>query len=504
MYDVRAVVDTVLTEDTSTMPTEQIWAEFRFSVIGHLIAAPPAERGDLKAALVELATKVWTHPVTGEPIRFAPSTVERWYYNAQRSPKNRLLKLARRTRKDLGRTVFDDIRLAEIVEAQYREHPSWSYALHHVNLLATIQRVPGIECTPSYQSLRRFMRARGYIKRRRKRKPEDHLADETTMNVYVARERRSYEVTHVGGLWHSDFHHGRLRVDLPNGERRAPIALATLDDRSRVCCHGQWYLGEATAELVHGSSQGIMKRGKPAAWMTDRGAAMMSGEFREGLARLGILHQPTLPYSPEVNAKIERFWGALEGRLVAMVENVRPLTLEKLNDLTIAWIEMEYNRRVHSEIGTSPIDRFLAGPSVLLPSPSPDELRAAFRMDETRIQRRSDGTVTIEGIRYEVPQSLRHIEKLTVRYARWDMTRVDVVDERTGQVVSPLYPLDKEKNADGHRRALVAPGPADVPVAPTNAVAPYLEQLASEYAAQGLPPAWLSFNRNAEAKEKTP
>ncbi len=485
------------------MPTEQLWAEFRFSVIGQLIAAPPTGRGELKAALAGNAAKTWTHPVTGEPVQFALSTLERWYYEALRSPRDRLKKLARRTRKDLGRTVFDDVRLAEIVEAQYREHPSWSFALHHANLLATIGRVPGIECQPSYQSLRRFMRGRGYTKRRKKHRSEDRQAEDMTANAYAARERRSYEVTHVGGLFHSDFHHGRLRVDLPNGQRRSPIALATLDDRSRVCCHAQWYLGESTAELVHGASQAVMKRGRPAAWMTDRGSAMMSAEFREGLARLSILHQPTLPYSPEVNAKIERFWGALEGRLVAMVENVRPLTLAKLNDLTTIWVELDYNRKLHSELGTSPTDRFLAGPSVLQPSPSPDELRAAFRMDETRIQRRSDGTVTIEGVRYEVPQSLRHIEKLTVRYARWDMTRVDVVDERTGQVVCPLYPLDKERNADGRRRMLAAPV-ADAPAPCSPAVAPYLEQLASEYAAQGLPPAWLSFNRNDETKEVSP
>ena len=72
-------------------------------------------------------------------------------------------------------------------------------------------------------------------------------------------------------------------------------------------------------------------------------------------------------------------------------------------------------------------------------------------MDEPRVQRRSDGTVSIEGRRYEVPQILRHVEKLMIRYARWDMTRVDVVDERTGLVICPLYPLDKEANAGGRR-----------------------------------------------------
>jgi transposase InsO family protein len=32
--------------------------------------------------------------------------------------------------------------------------------------------------------------------------------------------------------------------------------------------------------------------------MSDNGAAMTAAEISEGLARLGILHQTTLPYSP--------------------------------------------------------------------------------------------------------------------------------------------------------------------------------------------------------------
>ena len=39
--------------------------------------------------------------------------------------------------------------------------------------------------------------------------------------------------------------------------------------------------------------------------MSDNGAAMTATEITEGLARLGILHQTTLPYSPYMNGKQE-------------------------------------------------------------------------------------------------------------------------------------------------------------------------------------------------------
>jgi hypothetical protein len=51
---------------------------------------------------------------------------------------------------------------------------------------------------------------------------------------------------------------------------------------------------------------------------------------------LGILHEPTLPYSPYQNAKQESFRGTLEGRLMAMLKGVQELTLERLNTIAQA------------------------------------------------------------------------------------------------------------------------------------------------------------------------
>ena len=58
------------------------WAQLRFSVIGQLLASPPA-KGALRAALKQLAAREWRHPSTGEPVRFGVSTLERWLYRAR-------------------------------------------------------------------------------------------------------------------------------------------------------------------------------------------------------------------------------------------------------------------------------------------------------------------------------------------------------------------------------------------------------------------------------------
>ena len=86
--------------------------------------------------------------------------------------------------------------------------------------------------------------------------------------------------------------------------------------------------------------------------MSDNGGAMLAAETIEGLSRLGIVHHTTLAESPEQNGKQENFWAQVEGRLMAMLEGEKDLTLELLNRATLAWLELEYNRKRHSEIGT--------------------------------------------------------------------------------------------------------------------------------------------------------
>jgi hypothetical protein len=61
-----------------------------------------------------------------------------------------------------------------------------------------------------------------------------------------------------------------------------------------------------------------------------------------------------------------------------MHEGVADLTLAQLNQATLAWIEMEYNRSVHSELGEAPLQRYLHHRDVGRPCPSSTELKIAF------------------------------------------------------------------------------------------------------------------------------
>jgi hypothetical protein len=269
------------------------------------------------------------------------------------------------------------------------------------------------------------------------------------------------------------------------------MLLGILDDRSRLACHLQWYLAETSENVAHGLGQAVQKRGLPRAAMSDNGAAMTAAEITQGLARLGVLHQTTLPYSPYQNGKQEVFWGPVEGRLMAMLEDVPDLSLDLLNEATQAWVEYEYNRKVHSEIGQSPLDRFLAGPSVARPSPDSAALKLAFTRSETRTLRRSDGTIPLLGRRFEVPGRYRHLPKVEVRYAQWDLALVHMVDAVTGDVLCRLFPQDKTRNASGLRRSLEPISKEATQVKPAGGMAPLLTELINQRAATGLPPAYL-------------
>jgi transposase InsO family protein len=419
-------------------------------------------------------------------------TIERWYYTARRERDDPVAVLRRAVRKDRGKVSLTPA-IAEWLRLQYGNHPDWSYQLHYDNLAALVQADPSFGDLHSYSTVRRYMQARGWVPRPRlgpKQRPGVARA-ETRRQTH---EIRSYEAEYVGSLWHLDFHHGSLNVLTPGGQWLSPIALGILDDHSRLCCHIQWYLSETTQDLVHGLSQAIQKRGLPRALLTDNGPAMVAEEVTEGLLRLGIVHERTLPYSPYQNGKQEAFWGTLEGRLLKMLSGVAELTLDRLNDVTQAWVEMEYNRAPHREILSAPVERFTRALDVLRASPSSESLRDAFRLETTRTQRQSDGTISLEGVRFEVPARYRHFRAVSVRYARWDLGRVDLVDPHRGTILAPIYPLDKTANSDG-RRALVEPSAgvvsADSSQRQSGQLPPLLERILQEYSATGMPPAYL-------------
>jgi hypothetical protein len=71
-----------------------------------------------------------------------------------------------------------------------------------------------------------------------------------------------------------------------------------------------------------------------------------------------------------------------------------------------SWVESEYHRRPHSGLGgRTPLDAYLAGTSHIFRVDPSIDLDEVFCHEEWRVVA-NDGTVSVDGFRYEVPSIL--------------------------------------------------------------------------------------------------
>ena len=141
------------------------WGQLRFSVIGPLLTSPP-EKGKLGKSIRLLAGRSYQHPSKDEWIRFGGSTIERWYYQALGS-NDPVAALSRQIRSDSGNSKALNGQLLGELASQYKCYPHWSYQLHTDNLAALVEERPDLGKEPSYSTVCRRMKERGWYKKRR-------------------------------------------------------------------------------------------------------------------------------------------------------------------------------------------------------------------------------------------------------------------------------------------------------------------------------------------------
>ncbi len=84
------------------------------------------------------------------------------------------------------------------------------------------------------------------------------------------------------------------------------------------------------------------------------------------------------------------------------------------------------------------------------------------------------------------------MKQLHVCFASWDKGIAWLVDERTGQSLATIYPLDKTKNASGKRRVKSLPAEIKLPEDTECESEPaLLRKLMAEYAETGIPAAYI-------------
>lgn len=476
----------------------QIWASFRYSVIGRLFTQPIESR-ILKDLIQELADTTWTHPTTGEPVTYGFSTIESWYYQAKRERKNPIDNLHNKPRTDRGKSRKLNAAHQAWIKKQYQHTPHWRYSNFATNLAAYCRLHPEMGKSPSNTTVRRFMKANGLIpipRCRNRHRPGYKQALEEKWK----KETLTYECTNPGSMLHLDFHACSRSVVTPSGEHIVPVALAILDDHSRLCCHMQWYKVENTKFLIHGLIQAFLKCGVPRSIMSDNGKAMKAAEYVQGLRRMSITLKYTLDYSPWQNGKLERFWETMEMKFMDLLDQKKQVTIKELNEYTQVWVQRGYNHTIHSEIQQTPWQRYYEGEANLSRTQwEHDDIVCSLMRQESRKLRGQDGTLSVESIRFQVPSLYHDLERFLVRYAKWDLTRVYLVCPITDRILVQLHPVEKNKNAQGKRPArhqYQTFHQSDEEA--EEQLAPVLEELMEEHQKSGLPFPYLPYDLSEE------
>jgi putative transposase len=108
---------------------------------------------------------------------------------------------------------------------------------------------------------------------------------------------------------------------------------------------------------------------------------------------------------------MERFFEFVQSDFLPELPTSSVSTLSQLNESLLAWLEVVYHRKIHSETGQAPLERFRQARPRADPAPAtrpadPEQLRQAFLH---RAQRKvyKTATVSFQGNRYTVPAYLR-------------------------------------------------------------------------------------------------
>ncbi len=334
--------------------------------------------------------------------QFTWRTIQTWY---SRYKKDGVTSMHPRARTDKG--LPRKMQPAELAEAIDQVRPQFHGVPRNVSAVyrACIERGLLSRQRVAPNTFRRLVKHYELLK------PDTETTD---------KRRLAFAKAHANEMWQADTMFGPY---VAAGSGRAQTKLiAFIDDASRVCCHGQFFIAENIDTLIAALRAALYKRGVPEVLYVDNGSIYTSKEITQICARIGCLlcHAPVRDGAAK--GKVERFFRTVRESFLTRALDLS--SIEALNREFTRWVEDEYNAREHSSLGMRPIDRFgldLSRIRFLPPSEANDEL---FFVEQDRTVM-ADNTFSLKSVRYEAPRDLRS-RKVQVRFDRRHTDRVVV------------------------------------------------------------------------------
>jgi putative transposase len=372
-------------------------ALFRYSLIRE--AADPGLSTRQRGRLVrELAAREHAGPF-GEPVRVSRPSLDRWIRAWRAGGFDALMPPSRQV------TLRTPAEVLELAAALKRENPARTAAQ-----VARILRTSA-GWSPAERTLQRH-----FVRLELTSRPDG------SPPVVFGR----FEAARPNEMWTGDALHG------PVIGGRKTYLFAFIDDHSRLITGHRFGHAEDTVRLAAALRPALASRGVPERIYVDNGSAFVDAWLLRACAVLGIKLTHSTPGRPQGRGKIERFFGVVREQFLVEItgdpagSGRRPVaSIAELNRLFTAWTETAYHRRVHSETGQAPLQRWADGwkdTTVALPGPA--QLHEAFLWSERRTVRKT-ATVSLHGNTYQVDPSLA-LRKVELVFDPFDLTSIEV------------------------------------------------------------------------------
>lgn len=336
-------------------------ALFRYQVISPLLAMD-VPRGRKLAMYRELSEKEWLTP-DGKRIKISTETIRYWLRSYLKEGFEGLKDAQRSLRG--GRIPQEVVLKACQLKQQVNERS--------LDKIIRIMETMGFaeEGLLKRSTLHRYLQERGLSARRLK------LADK--------KDCARWQADYANDLWQSDMLGGPYLNDPRDPRKKRKTWLyAFIDDASRLVTFGRFFFkGDLPAlELVFKRS--IQRCGVPRSVYYDNGQVYRADHMETICAELGI-GPPifTERGRPEGHSKIEAWNGLCVSDFLAELKDSYISTIEELNETFLVWMEYEYNRKRHSELGCTPRERWQRDTSRFRYAPE-EKLRQVFLWREER------------------------------------------------------------------------------------------------------------------------
>jgi transposase len=144
-------------------------------------------------------------------------------------------------------------------------------------------------------------------------------------------------------------------------QQRKTYLFGWVDDYSRKILYARYYWDEKLPRMEDTFKHMILKWGIPEKCYLDNGSVYIAGHFAFVLADLDIKKIHHGAFKAWCKGKVEAVMKTIKNDFQNEAQMAGFKTLDELNTALWAWMDVEYNMRIHSSTGQAPHERFIQG-----------------------------------------------------------------------------------------------------------------------------------------------